>query len=172
MGLPDDGTTPNATTNNKDDQQGLLLNKNGPTADCSAAGAHIKGLKKKTPLTQLGYDYRDGTHCSGGAPRFNIVTSAGLVFSGSCQSGVTTTAPQDPQWKRVVLTFANGGLTIPAGTQVDSIDVIYDEGTDTPGTSDPNGVGLANIDNININGVYITQGHGIDEPHGHDRHDD
>jgi len=46
-------------------------------------------------------------------------------------------------------------------TQVRSIDIIYDEGTDTPSPSDPNGVGLAVLDNIDINGKLITSGKGI-----------
>src|SRR4030081_2218789 len=42
MGLPDNGG-PNATTPS-DPHTGLLLSKNGPTADCSSAGARITGV--------------------------------------------------------------------------------------------------------------------------------
>jgi hypothetical protein len=38
---------------------------------------------------------------------------------------------------------------------------VFDEGTDTPSVSDPTGVGLAVIDNIDINGTLITAGRGI-----------
>src|SRR5215470_9637147 len=45
MGLPDDGTSQNATAK-RDPHLGLLLSKNGPTADCSAAGAEIHGVRR------------------------------------------------------------------------------------------------------------------------------
>jgi hypothetical protein len=46
-------------------------------------------------------------------------------------------------------------------TPVRSIEIIFDEGTDTPSTSDPTGVGLAVLDNIDVGGELITEGHGI-----------
>jgi len=181
MGLPDNGTSPNPGTNKKDDQDGLLLNKNGPTPNCSSAGADIKGWKKGDTLSELGFDYRDGTHCGAGAPRFNITTMSNQTFFAGCANGAQTAAPQDPtQWRRVrinnstpVALFPAGFVFGPGGTQVRSISIVFDEGTDTANLpSDPNGVGLAVIDNIDIGTVLITEGHGIDEPHGHDRHDD
>src|SRR3989442_5774800 len=71
MGLPDNGD-PNTAANAGDRRFGLLLNKNGLTTDCSAAGAEIKGVRgmRVTNPFVLGFDYRNGTHCGGGAPRF------------------------------------------------------------------------------------------------------
>ena len=46
-------------------------------------------------------------------------------------------------------------------TPVKSLSIIFDEGTDTPGVEDPRGVGLAVIDNINVNGRFIRTGRGI-----------
>jgi hypothetical protein len=162
MGLPDDGTTANPD-GKKDDQDGLLLNKNGPTPNCSAAGAEIKEIKKGTPLTELGFDYRLGGHCGAGAPRFNVVTSAGnFYFVGGCQAGTHTGAPQDPtQWGRVRFTPADffGSPPFTFGTPVKSIDIVFDEGTDTA-NNDTEGVGLAVLDNIDINGFLITEGEG------------
>ena len=55
----------------------------------------------------------------------------------------------------------------PNGTQVKSISIIFDEGTNAPSTQDPNGVGLAVIDNIKINGRVIRTGIGIEpKPRG------
>ena len=56
MGLPDDGSSPN--TPSDDPHDGLLLSKNGPTPDCSAAGAVIKGAKGilVTTTFALGFD--------------------------------------------------------------------------------------------------------------------
>jgi hypothetical protein len=171
MGLPDDGVTanPGPVGSRRNAHMGLLLNKNGPTADCSAAGATIKGFKRGSPITEIGFDYRIGGHCGAGAPRFNVTTTSGdFYFVGGCGNAVPIPAPQDPaQWGRVRFTAAQ---FFPVGsappfvlgtTPVRSIDIVYDEGTDTPSVSDPTGVGLAVIDNIDINGTLITAGRGI-----------
>src|ERR1700687_2946163 len=81
MGLPDDGqdntTVINLLTGSpsrSDPHYGLLLNKNGPSADCSAAGARIRGVEGMPveAVFPLGFDIRNGTHCGAGAPRFNL----------------------------------------------------------------------------------------------------
>lgn len=172
MGLPDNGgaNTTNAdlaTNPNKNDpHSGLLLNKNGPTADCSSSGARITGVRGMTVTATfaVGFDYRLGTHCGAGAPRFNIDTDKGFFFVG-CAASAETPAPQDPaEWFRV-RSFISTCTTpcspgpIPVGAKINSISILYDEGTDNPvGTSDPAGVGLAVIDNIFINGQTITSG--------------
>ena len=170
MGLPDDGTSPNgASSSATDPHLGLLLNKNGPTTDCSAAGATIRGFRPGTPVSELGFDYRNGTHCGAGAPRFNITTTAGFTYFAGCGDGTQTPAPQDPaQWTRVRFSNAQIFPAAPTNppfllgtTQVRSLDIVYDEGTDTASPSDPQGVGLAVIDNIDVNGKLITAGKGI-----------
>ncbi len=51
---------------------------------------------------------------------------------------------------------------LPApGSAIVSITLLYDEGTDTASTQDPNGVGLAVVDNIFINGPFIRAGTGV-----------
>lgn len=196
MGLPDNGgqNAPNPSTRN-DRHLGLLLNKNGPTTDCSSAGATIKGVKGITitdPTTFiLGYDYRFGGHCGAGAPRFNLTvkTSTGdewTYFLG-CAATTTGPAPQDAEWSQtrgaVSTAFPQGPdplqpPTVPAGSKVLALDIVFDEGTENPGVSDPSGIGLAVIDNIFVNGRFIRSGSGI-EPDGggrqdndHDGHDD
>jgi hypothetical protein len=59
---------------------------------------------------------------------------------------------------------------IPVGTKILGIDIVFDEGTDTVSLSDPTGVGLAVLDNIDINGKLITSGSGI-QPGGGGRGD-
>jgi hypothetical protein len=171
MGLPDDGVTanPGPVGSRRNAHLGLLLNKNGPTSDCSASGATIKGFKRGGTISELGFDYRVGGHCGAGAPRFNITTTAGDTYFAGCADGTSVPAPQDPaEWMRV--RFANAQIFPASGTSpafllgttpVRSIDIVYDEGTDTPSTSDPTGVGLAVIDNIDINNTLITAGRGI-----------
>src|SRR5258706_1290636 len=69
LGLPDNGT---ANPGGPTVHQGLLLSKNGPQSDCSAAGASIVGFAATGTLSALGFDYRTGGHCGGGAPRLNV----------------------------------------------------------------------------------------------------
>lgn len=165
FGLPDDGTSQN-TAAPKDPHSGLLLSKNGPTPDCSSAGVHITGLDKNSTISELGFDFRNGTHCGAGAPRYNITAADGSVYFAGCGDGTPSPAPQDgAQWTRV--RFSNGQV-FPAGagepvfafgvTKVRSIEIIYDEGTDVPTTQDPNGVGLVCLDNLDIGGKLITSG--------------
>ncbi|TMH21734.1 MAG: hypothetical protein E6H61_09300, partial [Betaproteobacteria bacterium] len=95
MGLSDSGG-PN------DPHNGLLLSKNGATADCSSAGASIKGVKGMvvTDTFEVGFDYRNGGHCGAGAPRFNIDTDQGFFFVG-CANAPKKPASQDSEWTNV-----------------------------------------------------------------------
>jgi hypothetical protein len=187
MGLPDNGGNNTtrldlATNPNKNDpHRGLLLSKNGPTPDCSAAGATIEGVRGMlvTPTFELGFDFRNGGHCGAGAPRYNVVAKPvvgpDINFVGGCSNGIRTPAPQDPlEWTRVRFTNAQAFPPLLVGSRIVSIELIFDEGTDEPLVlDDPNGVGLAVVDNLNINGVFIRSGAGIAD--GTDRggdHDD
>ena len=181
MGLPD-------SDGKRDPRLGLLLSKNGPTADCSAAGAEIKGVKGTvvTPDFALGFDYRNGGHCGAGAPRFNVtytIPGGGEDFSfvGGCSNDATPTpAPQDPlQWSRVrfqTSSPAESSPPIPAGSRIQSITIIFDEGTDiatgprpSGDAGNPAGIGLTVLDNIFINGRVISSGRGIEpKPKEHD----
>jgi hypothetical protein len=184
MGLPDNGgpnvgTVPSDNPNKNDPHLGLLLSKNGPTPDCSSSGAQIKGVRgmQVDATFMLGFDYRNGGHCGAGAPRFNVVARNPATkmetshFVGGCANAASTPAGQDPQWSQVRFAAAQQFPPIPPGSRIESISILYDEGTDTPTAQDPNGVGLAVIDNIFINGRTIRSGTGIAEPR-RDRRDD
>jgi hypothetical protein len=158
MGLPDNGVA-HPSSNKKEKHEGLLLSKNGPTPNCSSAGATIEGWTGGAPLTALGFDRRLGTACGAGAPRFNVVSGSTTYFFG-CSAGLKSAAPQDTaNWERV--TFDQS--VAPAGfifgvTPVDEIHIVFDEGTDTPTLPDNiAGVGLAVLDNIRINNTFITK---------------
>lgn len=201
MGLPDNGgantTAVDLATNpNKQDRHfGLLVSKNGPSPDCSAAGAQIRGVKgtRVTATFALGFDYRNGGHCGAGGPRFNVSYtlpdgSDGFSFVGGCANDSTSTpAPQDPlQWSRVRFETANPAESfpvIPPGSRIESITLITDEGTDTPtgprptsgDLGNPAGIGLAVVDNIFIDGKVIRSGSDIEPDRkrgGRDRDDD
>lgn len=187
MGLPDNGgpnvgTDPTDNPNKRDPHLGLLLSKNGTTADCSAPGAEIAGVKGMTVTAgfHLGFDYRNGSHCGAGAGRFNVSYrqpdgNDGFSFVGGCSNDhQPTQAPQDPlQWTRVRFETSDAAESfppIPTGSRIISIGIILDEGTDTA-TNDTEGVGLAVIDNIDINGRLITQGSGVADGINHDKDD-
>jgi hypothetical protein len=189
LGLPDNGgpnttgsptiSVPASTSN--DPHDGLLLSKNGPTADCSSAGAKITGPVNNSTITELGFDCRNGGHCGAGAPRFNIITTTGLTYFAGCADGTPTPAPQDPtQWTTVRFTAAQifpAVATQPpfvfGTTKIKSISIVFDEGTDTPSAQDPMGIGLATIDNIDISGHLITTGPkgGGEDNQGQDKND-
>ena len=177
MGLPDNGGT-NVGDNQSDPHFGLLLSKNGLTADCSSSGARIEGVRGMTldATSELGFDYRNGGHCGAGAPRMNVVVRTSVTntetfhFVGGCSNDHTPTpAPQDPvEWTRVRFGTSDPTETfpvIPPGSTVVSISILYDEGTDVPTIQDPNGVGLAVIDNIFIKGRTISSGKAISDGH-------
>ena len=170
-GPPELNPTPNA--NRRDPHLGLLLSKNGPTFDCSAAGAEIRGVRGMVagPAFVLGFDYRNGGHCGGGAPRFDVSWTGpdgldGSSFVGNCSLGAPTPASQDLlEWTQLRFSAVAQFPPIPAGSRIRSISIIFDEGTDVPGVEDPRGVGLAVVDNIFINGRFIRSGSGT-EPSG------
>jgi hypothetical protein len=170
LGLPDEGQ-PNANPVDPRDNPvkrnprfGLLLSKNGPTPDCSAAVARIVGTGRSFTIHELGFDYRIGSHCGAGAPRFNIVTTDQRLYFAGCADGTKSPAPQDPtQWTRIRFSaeqvFAADPTSPPfefGVTEVRRLVINYDEGTDIPTAEDPSGVGLVVLDNLDVNGRLIT----------------
>jgi hypothetical protein len=169
LGLPDNGSpnsNPADPTDNpakRNPHYGLLLSKNGPTPDCSAAGARLLGTPRRFTIRRLGYDYRNGSNCGAGAPRFNVTTPDGRLYFVGCTAGTRTPAPQDPQqWTRV--RFANEDFfpSDPSSppfemgvTAVRRIEIVHDEGTDVPQPEAPAGIGLIVLDNIVLNSQQV-----------------
>lgn len=196
MGLPDNGgqnsnpANPKDNPNKRDPHMGLLLSKNGPTPDCSSAGAEIKGVKgmEVTATFELGFDYRNGSHCGAGAPRFDVsytLPGSGREqssFVGGCSNdSAPTGAPQDPlEWSRVRFqTSTESFPPIPVGSRIQRITLMFDEGTDTPtaerpsgDAGNPAGIGLSVVDNIFINGRFIRSGKGVEPKGGENGRDD
>ena len=162
-----DGSTSSTTTDPactagdpKDKQnEGLVFAKTGPTPNFAAAGVKLEGIKG-TALTELGYDLRKplsatdprGSHCGAGAPRFNIVTSDGVLHFIGCNSPPAALASSSASWIRLRWGAAQLLLAFPPivpGSTVSSITIIFDEGTD----AGPDNFGLAVLDNIDVNGT-------------------
>ena len=149
-GLPD---KPEKGRHHGEDNQALLLSKDGLTTDCSSAGAEIKGVKGIT-LTELGFDIRNGGHCGAGAPRFNVNATDGFHFLGGCANGTKTLNTPAPGWMRVRIDPTNAGQAFPPitpGATIKSIEIVFDEGVDTG----PDFSGFAILDNIDINGTLV-----------------
>src|SRR5438094_722884 len=119
--------------------EGLLLVKTGPTPNFAAPGADLKGVKGIT-LTELGYDIRTGSHCGAGAPRFNVRTADGVLHFVGCNSPPAMVTAASPGWKRLRWSSAElllASPSIPAGSVVQSIAIVFDEGQDTPSAGPP-----------------------------------
>ena len=148
VGLPDDVGKAN---------HALFLQKDGPTSVNASAFAVIGGIEGLT-LTELGFDYKNDGHCGAGAPRFNVTLPDGRYFFFGCVYGNPQELPSAPDWTRI--RWKDGeGTVFPAGNYewpgfgvsgvvVQSIAIVFDEGTDQ-------GSGFAFLDNININGSLI-----------------
>jgi len=135
----------------------LVLHKLGPTATEASAGASISKVKNVT-LTELGFDYEVGGHCGAGAPRYNVTLTSGATFFFGCAHGTVTPWMVDSQgdaWNRVRFddtdAFPADGVSVWPGfgvAQVESIAVVFDEGTDV-------GTGFVRLDNLDVNGKLI-----------------
>src|SRR5205809_1121902 len=106
-----------------------------------------------------------GTVANCGIAGSRIVTAAWLRGMGLSDSDgandLKRPAPQDPEWTRISSRISACESecfpgSIPVGATINSINIIFDEGTDAA-NNDTEGVGLAVLDNILINGVFITR---------------
>src|SRR5439155_2268385 len=145
--------------------EGLLLVKTGPTANFAAATAELTNVKGISPLTELGYDIRKsggsgastlGSHCGAGAPRFDVVTSDGMVHFVGCNSPPAMVAAFSTGWVRLRWDPATAFPPILSTDVVQRIVIVFDEGTDASGG--PDEFGAAILDNIDVNAVLVGQG--------------
>lgn len=169
---PESITDPACLTGDPNDKgvEGLLLAKTGPTANNASAFAVV--TNPPATITELGWDIRKpgadlsagprGSHCGAGAPRWNITTSDGKLFFIGCNSPPATT--QTPgqafvrmRWGAGTLAFPQSAGDVPTALgslDVRSLAIVFDEGTDTG----PDNVGLAILDNIDVNTVLVGEG--------------
>jgi hypothetical protein len=135
---------------------GLVLSKNSTSSAKSQTGAFIRNVQG--PLTELGFDYRDGGQCNATSPRFVVVTADSVTHVvGGCSKGTITAAPM-MGWKRVRFNLTDTAQTSPAilaGDSVTSITLVLDQGPETGSTA---AGGLVVIDNIDVNGTIVGKG--------------
>jgi hypothetical protein len=130
----------------------LHLTKPCLTAVNASSGATINGVSG-IHLTELNFDYQNGGHCGAGAPRFNVSATDGFHFMGGCANGTQTDLGNG--WTHVVIDPTNPAQAFPVltpGATINSIDIVFDEGTDVVGQGTP---GSVFIDNISINNQVI-----------------
>ena len=131
----------------------LYLQKAAPTTAFIAAGAVIDGVEGRPADGIYGFDYRNGGHCTGGSPRYNLLATDGFHFIGGCANGTQTPAPGAPGWTRTTFDASNPAQAFPVvtpGATIISLTLIFDEGT-------PDGPGFIFTDNLNILGQFITK---------------
>jgi hypothetical protein len=118
----------------------LYLAKNVDTSEIAAAGAQLNGVKGiSTTDLRLGFTVEEG-HCGAGAPRFNVrLASGGLPIFLGCAHASDVNG---------VRTFeagvSYGGQIVPEGEVIESISILFDEGTDQ-------GDGFVRLDDIFVN---------------------
>jgi hypothetical protein len=118
----------------------LRLEKNAPTTECTAAGATIDGAQGQPADVKYGFDYKNGTHCGAGAPRFNLTASDGFHFIGGCANG-TASPGSEAGWTRVTFDATNplqASPVVAPGATIISLELIVDE------------QGKALVDNIRV----------------------
>jgi hypothetical protein len=126
---------------------GLILEKGCTTETAASADADIEG-ENGIVLTQLGFDYKTGGHCTTGAPRFNVFTEFPSVFYVvGCLNGTQTDLGNG--WTRVRFQeddFEGGAEPFSySNTVVDEIEIALDE------------QGRVVLDNIAINSYQIAK---------------
>lgn len=127
----------------------VFLRKQGATLTNASADLNIKGVEGKVLTGQIGFAYRNDSHCTGGAPRINVETDAGKTYFYGCSGGTHTV--EAAGWTRVrfnPLTQAQQGPMAPT-EKVTFMQILLDEGTDQ---GNP---GFAYIDNVFVNGVTM-----------------
>src|SRR6185295_10340462 len=81
------------------------------TSNCAAAGVDIITPLEGGPVsavTELNFDYKDGGHCGGGAPRFNLELNASMNAFLGCNSTLGTRTPSStPGWTHVEFSAAD-----------------------------------------------------------------
>jgi Viral BACON domain len=133
----------------------LALSKTAHAPAGTSAGAQLVPAESLTKLTELGFDVRQGGHCTATSPHFVVVTSDEVthILTG-CAHGSIQTAPA-PGWIRMRFDPTNpaqANIPIAPGQQIKSIAIVLDEGPE----STPNlAGGLVVLDNIDVNGVII-----------------
>ena len=133
----------------------LALSKTVHAPAGTSAGAQLVGAENLVKLTELGFDVRQGGHCTANSPHFVVVTSDDVthVVTG-CANGTIQTAPAHG-WIRVRFDPANPAQASPPiapGQSIKSIAIVLDQGPEA--TPNPGG-GLVVLDNIDVNGVIV-----------------
>jgi hypothetical protein len=162
-----DYTDPACPTGDPQDRnvEGLLLSKTGPSSNFAAARAIVNNPPET--ISELGWDIRKpgpegaagprGSHCGGGAPRWNIQTDAGTYFIGCNSPPATSQVPGTGytrlRWDASTTVFGPTTTTLGA-LEVEGLQIVFDEGYDTG----PDNFGLAVLDNIDINDVLVGRG--------------
>ena len=140
----------------------FLMHKLCSTETNAASFGLISGVKGESLVDPIGFDFKNvnggfTAHCGAGAPRFNVTMTDGFHFIGGCSNGTMQPSPRGTGWTEVRFDPTNPGQAFPpvaAFATIQSIQLVFDEGPDTPGM---NGSPEIVLDNIFINGRMVTR---------------
>ena len=119
----------------------LHLEKNCPTATNAAAGADITGLSGQT-FSSAAFTLASAAQCTGGSPRFDIVTGDGTFFLGCNNVTPVVNGDGTATYTFNAATLLAGGQQVPNPTgTISSADVLIDV------------QGTADLTKITVNGV-------------------
>ncbi|MGH9067244.1 MAG: hypothetical protein ACRD0J_07125 [Acidimicrobiales bacterium] len=116
----------------------LVLGKKSPTATNASAYAVLERVSGTVWNDQLGFDYKTGSYCGAGSPRFDVVDSSGVDHFFGCIYGTQKNLGNG--WTQDRFTGSDAFPPIPKGTPIRSITLVQDEH------------GRAVLDNIFYNG--------------------
>ncbi len=137
IGLPDVGNS----------NHGLVLRKGCATAVVAAAGAVVDGAEGQQAGTVIGFDIRDDSPCTGGAPRFNLTESGITHFIGGCGNDIERApVPGNPGWTRVRFELQDPAEAFPVvnpAAVIQQLVLIVDE------------QGEYVVDNVYVNGTVV-----------------
>jgi Viral BACON domain len=140
---------PNAQASDPQNQ-GLLISKTS-TSDTKASAGIVINNADGMALTALGFDIRNGSHCTARTPAFVVVTSDGVNHTvGGCSKGTKQASPAQG-WVRMRFDPSNPAQATPpiaSGTTVKTIQLVVTEGPE-------GGSGLVIVDNILVNRTVI-----------------
>ncbi len=114
-----------------------------PGASAIASVSPIAGVK----LTHLGFDHKEGTHCTNGSPRWDVETTDGSSYAFGCAAGIHEPELPADGWERItfscddvqVLNGLSGSCPLGSPQVIRVLQIVHDEPARTI------------LDNLNVN---------------------
>ncbi|HUK34018.1 MAG TPA: hypothetical protein VLV86_08925 [Vicinamibacterales bacterium] len=118
-----------------------------PGAGAAAVVSPVDGVT----LTQVGFDHKLGTHCTNGAPRWDVETSDGSSYAFGCAAGIHEVELPAGGWERItfscedvqVLNGLRGSCPLGTSQTLKTLQIVQDEAASTT------------LDNLTVNWTVV-----------------